>query len=508
MVDLYRDFILHHKSDTVRLLWSCPAPMKIHINPQAASPVFQQIVEQIHFAITADELPPGTRLPSIRRLATDLGIAPNTVSKAYRQLEFRGLLRARERSGYTVTLSATLSAAASRYQARGVSTDKREVHSAIDQVKPGIFPGAFCKVTEDFLSGNPNKCNVIHADGAGTKSIIAYLSYKESGDVRVFHGIAQDSIVMNLDDLLCVGGGERILISNTINRNAMNCPGEVISALIDGTEAFLTRLREQGVKIYSGGGETADVGDLTGTIIVDSCAVAMLNKQDIVTNKITQDLAIVGFSSTGKAAYEDGYNSGIGSNGLTSARHDILSHYYAEKYPETFDNSIDSNLIYCGPYMLDDPLPDSQLTMGEALLSPTRTYAPIIYRIREVLGQELKGIVHCSGGAQTKCLKSSKGIHYIKDNLFDTPPLFATIQKASGTDWHEMYQVFNMGHRMEVFVPHHRVTEVIDIAASFGVAAKQVGRTESSESPNRLTIIGPHLDRLNYAIVPQGTGKS
>ncbi len=469
--------------------------MKIHLSPQAASPVFQQIAQQIHFAITADELPPGTRLPSIRKVAADLGIAPNTVAKAYRQLEFRGLLKARERSGYTVAPPA----AASRYQARGVSSDKQEVHAALEPMQPGLFPGAFCKVTEDFLSGNPNKCNVIHADGAGTKSIIAYLSYKESGDVRVFHGIAQDSIVMNLDDLLCVGGFERILISNTINRNAMNCPGEVISALIEGTEAFLAKLRDQQVKIYSGGGETADVGDLTGTIMVDSCAVAMMNKQDIIANKITPELAIVGLASTGKAIYEDNYNSGIGSNGLTSARHDMLCHYYAEQYPETFDSSIDAQLVYCGPHMLDDPLAESPLTVGEALLSPTRSYAPVIYQIRELLRQELKGIVHCSGGAQTKCLKSGKDIHYIKDHLFAIPPLFAAIQQVSGTDWHEMYRVFNMGHRMEVFVPPRRVPEVIDIAASFGVSAMQIGRTEPSDTANRLTIIDPQGRQLRYA---------
>ena len=310
--------------------------MKINIQTNIATPVFQQIVDQVHFNISAGESLPGERLPSIRALATELGVAPNTVSKAYRQLEFRGLISAHDRSGYSVLAAAP----DSRYQARGVSADKAEVHNAVDKLEQGIFPGAFCKVTEDFLSGDPAKCNVIHADGAGTKSIVAYLWYKETGDASVFRGIAQDSIVMNLDDLLCVGVNGRILISNTVNRNALNCPGEVISELIDGTEAFLESMRKYGINIYSGGGETADVGDLTGTLVVDSCAVAVMNKADVITNNITSDLTIIGLSSTGKANYEQHANSGMGSNGLTNARHDMLSSHYADNYPVAFDLSL------------------------------------------------------------------------------------------------------------------------------------------------------------------------
>jgi phosphoribosylformylglycinamidine cyclo-ligase len=452
--------------------------MNIQINAASATPVFQQIVEQIHFAISAGELNAGEKLPSIRSIATDLGIAPNTVAKAYRQLEFRGLINAHDRSGYTVADHTQ----ESRYQARGVSADKTEVHSAVDKLEQGLFPGAFCKVTEDFLSGDPEKCNVIHADGAGTKSIVAYLWYKETGDATVFRGIAQDSIVMNLDDLLCVGVNGRILISNTVNRNALNCPGEVINELIEGTEAFLASMRDHGVNIYSGGGETADVGDLTGTLAVDSCAVAIMEKNQVITNDITPDLSIVGLSSTGMANYETAYNSGMGSNGLTSARHDMLSPYYAEKYPESFDGNVDPSLVYCGPYRLDDALPESDLSVGSAILSPTRTYAPVIYRIRHELGDALKGVVHCSGGAQTKCLRFGKSVHFIKDNLFPTPPLFSAIQSASNTSWEEMYKVFNMGHRMEVYVPHNQAEQVISIADSYGIEARVIGRTESSET--------------------------
>ena len=332
--------------------------MKISVQTNIAAPVFQQIVDQVHFAISAGELLPGERLPSIRAVATELGIAPNTVAKAYRQLEFRGLITAHDRSGYSVMAAVP----DSRYQARGVSADKTEVHNAVDKLEQGLFPGAFCKVTEDFLSGDPAKCNVIHADGAGTKSIVAYLWYKETGDASVFRGIAQDSIVMNLDDLLCVGVNGRILISNTVNRNALNCPGEVISELIDGTEEFLESMREHGINIYSGGGETADVGDLTGTLVVDSCAVAVMDKADVITNDITPDLAIIGLSSTGQANYEQHANSGMGSNGLTSARHDMLSSHYADNYPEAFDANLNPSLVYCGPYRLSDSLPGSEFS--------------------------------------------------------------------------------------------------------------------------------------------------
>ncbi|MFT7222117.1 MAG: phosphoribosylformylglycinamidine cyclo-ligase, partial [Candidatus Azotimanducaceae bacterium] len=410
----------------------------------------------------------------------------NTVAKAYRQLEFRGLIQAHSRSGYSVAPRAS----GSRYQARGVSSDKTEVHESVDQLDPGIFPGAFCKITEDFLSGDPNKCNVIHADGAGTKSIVAYLQYKETGDARVFEGIAQDSIVMNLDDLLCVGVNGRVLLSNTINRNALNCPGEVISALIEGTEKFLATMRDQGVALYSGGGETADVGDLTGTLAVDSCAVAIMNKSDVIANDIQGELAIVGLSSTGQATFETKPNSGMGSNGLTSARHDLLSKHYAEHYPESYDANVDPELVYCGPYRLQDALPGSDFSVGEAILSPTRSYAPVIYELRAQLGKAIAGIVHCSGGGQTKCLRFGRQVHFVKNNLFEPPPLFNTIQQASGTNWVEMYKVFNMGHRMEVYVPLEKVSEVIQISASFGIDAQQIGFTEPADS-NRLTLKTP-----------------
>jgi phosphoribosylformylglycinamidine cyclo-ligase len=466
--------------------------MKITIDNSSPTPVFQQIVDTIHFAINTGELVPGERLPSIRKLAGDNHIAANTVAKAFRQLEFRGLVIARDRSGYIVA-----NKDGGRYQARGVSSDKLEVHNVVDNLDAGAIPGAFCKVTEDYLGGDPAKCNIIHADGSGTKSIIAYLHYKETGDASIFRGIAQDSIVMNLDDLLCVGVNGRILISNTINRNAMNCPGEVISALIEGSEAFMAELRDHGVQIYSGGGETADVGDLTGSVVVDSCAVAIMKKQDIIRNNITADLAIVGLSSTGCAKYETKENSGMGSNGLTSARHDMLSHYYAEKYPESFDSNISESLIYCGPYKLGDPLPNSNLSVGEALLSPTRSYAPVIYKLLEEMPLEIKGLIHCSGGAQTKCLKFGEGVHYIKHDLFETPPVFSAIQSASGTSWEEMYKVFNMGHRMEIYVPGPRVSEVISVAHEFGIEAKQIGFTEAADT-NHLSLSSESGEDFSY----------
>jgi len=290
-----------------------------------------------------------------------------------------------------------------------------------------------------------------------------------------------------LDDLLCVGLNGRILVSNTINRNALNCPGEVVSALIEGSETFMAQLRDLGINIYSGGGETADVGDLTGTVVVDSCAVAIMKKSDVVRNDITSDLAIVGLSSTGQASYETHANSGIGSNGLTSARHDMLSNYYAENYPESFDPNVSKDLVYCGPYKLEDNLPNSPFSVGEAILSPTRTYAPIIQTALKEMGSDVKGIIHCSGGAQTKCIKFGRNVHFVKDNLFDTPPLFDEIQKTSGTSWEEMYKVYNMGHRMELYVPENQVDNLISIAESYGIDAKRIGHTESSDS-NRLTL--------------------
>ena len=460
--------------------------MKLDIDPTAASPVFQQLVDQIHFKINAGELPPGTRLPSIRALATEYHLATNTVAKAFRQLEFRGVLQSQDRSGYLVIEQDT---SIGRYQARGVSSDKTEVHQVVDKLDQGLFANAFCKITEDYLTGNPEQCNVIHADGSGTKSIVAYLSYKETGDPAVFRGIAQDSIVMNLDDLLCVGVNGRILISNTVNRNALNCPGEVVAALIAGSEDFLAQLRSFGVRIYSGGGETADVGDLTGTIVVDSCATAVMKKKDVITgDRIQPGLAIVGLSSTGQSSYEVHENSGIGSNGLTSARHEMLAHDYACKYPESFDANVARELVYCGPWKLEDPLPDSSLTVGEALLSPTRTYAPVIYRLLEEYPELIQGLVHCSGGAQTKCLKFGSGVHFIKDALFPTPAIFKAIQQASGTAWQEMYKVFNMGHRMEIYCAPADTDKVIAVAAGFAIDAKVIGRTEATNGANRLSL--------------------
>jgi len=460
--------------------------MKLKLDPKAATPVFQQLVEQIHFMVSSGELAAGAKLPSIRALADKHKLAINTVAKAMRQLEFRGLIQAQPRSGFVV---ASKDASIGRYQARGVSSDKTEVHKVVDKLDHGLFKHAFCKITEDFLTGNPDCCNVIHADGSGTKSILAYLAYKETGDAKVFHGIAQDSIVMNLDDLLCVGVNGRILLANTVNRNALNCPGEVIGALIEGSETFLKRLRSLGVKIYSGGGETADVGDLTGTLVVDSTAVAVMRKQDVITaSTIKPGMVIVGLSSTGQASYEDRENSGIGSNGLTSARHEMLSSYYADNYPESFDSNVAPDLRYCGPYRLHDPLPGSTMTVGDALLSPTRTYAPVIYQLLDEHPGLIRGLIHCSGGAQTKCLKFGDNIHFIKDKLFPTPPIFKTIQKVSGTAWKEMYKVFNMGHRMEVYCTPQDAKTVIKVAKGFNINAKIIGRTEASKKGNSLSL--------------------
>lgn len=354
----------------------------------------------------------------------------------------------------------------------------------------GLFPGAFCKITRDYLTNDSTKCSIIHSDGSGTKSILAYLQYKETSDASVFKGIAQDSIVMNLDDLICVGAVENILISSTLNRNARRCPGEVISALIQGTEEVLENLRDAGVSIFSGGGETADVGDLTGTILVDSCAVVSMKRNRVIDGtQIKPGLAIVGLSSTGKSRGEKSENSGIGSNGLTSARHDILSSYYAKKYPETLDTLTPKKLVYSGKYKLSDPFPGlKNQTIGDALLSPTRSYAPLIAALVKENFQAIKGLVHCSGGGQTKCLRFGKNVHFIKDNLFSTPPLFNLIQKESGTDLKEMYQVFNMGHRMEIYCEPKDTVWIIQAAKNFGIQAQVIGRTESADKKNHLTI--------------------
>lgn len=381
---------------------------------------------------------------------------------------------------------------AGRYAARGVSATKKDVHAAVDRLDRGLFPNAFCKITPDFLTGRPDFCNVIHADGSGTKSLIAYLHYRETGDVSVFHGIAQDSIVMNIDDLLCVGVTGGILLSSTINRNARNIPGEVIAALIEGTERVLARLREFGLTIHSGGGETADVGDLTPTLTVDSCAVAVLPRAEVIGgDNIVPGLEIIGISSAGKANYEDSVNSGIGSNGLTSARHDLLANDYARRYPETADPHTPPELVYCGPWKLSDSLPGSPLTVGEALLSPTRTYAPIIRDLLCHNRAAIRGLIHCSGGGQTKCLRFGRSVHFVKDNLMPAPPIFSAIQQASKTTWREMFQVYNMGHRMEVYCDPKDSSWILERIRTFGVEADVIGHTEPSAAPggsNHITI--------------------
>ena len=373
--------------------------------------------------------------------------------------------------------------ASQRYESRGVSSDKKEVHDVVDQMDRGLFPGAFCKVTADYLTGDPEKCNLIHADGSGTKSILAYLYYRETGNPAVFRGIAQDSIVMNVDDLLCAGVTGKILLSSTVNRNARNFPGEALAELIQGTDDFLETLRKHGVEVVSGGGETADVGDLTGTVTVDSCTVAVMEREKVVDNSmIGPGLAILGLASYGKASYETIENSGISSNGLTSARHDLLSPYYRENFPETYDSNTDPDLIYCGPYKMEDSLPGSQMTVGGALLSPTRTYAPVMHKLLTRHRSRIVGLVHCSGGGQTKCIRFGKNVHFIKDSLLPVPAVFQEIQKASGASWKEMYQVFNMGHRMEVYCLPEDAPALLDEIKPFDIEAQIIGRTEPSDA--------------------------
>lgn len=377
-----------------------------------------------------------------------------------------------------------------RYAQRGVSAEKEDVHKAIKNVDKGLFPKAFCKIIPDHLTNDEEYCLIMHADGAGTKSSLAYMYWKETGDLSVWKGIAQDALIMNIDDLLCVGATDNILLSSTIGRNKNLIPGEVISAIINGTEELIKELKGFGVEIHSTGGETADVGDLVRTIIVDSTVTARIKKSNVVDNaNIQPGDVIVGLSSSGQATYEKEYNGGMGSNGLTSARHDVFNKTLAEKYPESFDNSIPTELIYSGSKQLIDKVEDSPLDAGKLVLSPTRTYAPII---KEILSQltpkEIHGMVHCSGGAQTKILHFVENLHIIKDNMFDVPPLFKLIQEESKTDWKEMYQVFNMGHRMEIYLPEEFAQQIINISKSFGVDAKIVGRVEAQENGKKLTI--------------------
>jgi phosphoribosylformylglycinamidine cyclo-ligase len=374
-----------------------------------------------------------------------------------------------------------------RYNLRGVSAGKEDVHNAIKNVDKGLFPKAFCKIVPDYLTGDPDHCIVMHADGAGTKSSLAYMYWKETGDLSVWKGIAQDALIMNIDDLLCVGATENILLSSTIGRNKNLVPGEVISAIINGTEELLENLRSHGIGIHSTGGETADVGDLVRTIIVDSTVVCRMKRSDVISNhNIQPGDVIVGLASYGQATYENEYNGGMGSNGLTSARHDVFAHYLAEKYPESFDPMVPKELVYSGSKKLNDGTSTS-LDAGKLVLSPTRTYAPVIKRLLETHRDKIHGMVHCSGGAQTKVLHFVDGVHIIKDDLFPVPPLFEMIQKESGTDWKEMYKVFNMGHRMELYVHAEVAQELIAISTSFGIEAKIVGRVEKSDSTS-LTI--------------------
>ncbi len=374
----------------------------------------------------------------------------------------------------------------SRYARRGVSSSKEDVHNAIRKIDKGIYPKAFCKIIPDTLTGDDSSCLIMHADGAGTKSSLAYMYWKETGDMSVWKGVAQDAIVMNTDDLLCVGVTSGILLSSTIGRNKRLIPGEVISAIINGTEEFLQSMRDLGVDIWSTGGETADVGDLVRTIIVDSTVTARMKRSDVISNDgIKAGCYIVGLSSFGQAAYETEYNGGMGSNGLTSARHDVFANYLASKYPESYDNGVPSDLVYTGKYKLTDKVEveGRTMTMGKLVLSPTRTYAPIIREVLRHYRGNLHGMVHCSGGGQTKVLHFIDNVHVIKDNLFDVPFLFQAIQEQSETPWNEMYCVFNMGHRMELYVDPSVANDIVKISREFGVDARVIGRVEASETP-------------------------
>ena len=375
-----------------------------------------------------------------------------------------------------------------RYNQRGVSADKEDVHAAIKNVDKGLFPKAFCKIVPDYLTGDQDYCIIMHADGAGTKSSLAYMYWKETGDISVWKGIAQDALVMNIDDLLCVGATDNILLSSTIGRNKNLIPGEIISAIINGTEDLLEELRKYGIEIRSTGGETADVGDLVRTIIVDSTVMTRMKRSEVITNAHIQDGdVIIGFASFGQAVYEDRYNGGMGSNGLTSARHDVFGKDLSEKYAESFDPSIPSYLVYSGSKGLIDKIEGVPLDAGQLVLSPTRTYAPVIKKILESHRKNIHGMVHCSGGAQTKVLHFVDDLHVIKDNLFPVPPLFQLIKEQSGTDWKEMYKVFNMGHRMEIYLSPEFADEIITISESFGVDARIVGRVKAYEG-KKLTI--------------------
>ncbi len=384
-----------------------------------------------------------------------------------------------------------------RYMLRGVSAAKEDVHNAIKNIDKGIFPQAFCKIIPDILGGDPEYCNIMHADGAGTKSSLAYMYWKETGDLSVWKGIAQDAIVMNTDDLLCVGAVDNILVSSTIGRNKMLVPGEVISAIINGTDEILASMREMGIGIYATGGETADVGDLVRTIIVDSTVTCRMRRSDVIDNaNIRPGDVIVGLASFGRATYEDSYNGGMGSNGLTSARHDVFSKYLAEKYPESYDHAVPEQLVYSGGFRLDDKVEGAPVGAGKLVLSPTRTYAPVIKKILDVKRPKIHGMVHCTGGAQTKVLHFvGEDCRVIKDNMFPIPPLFRIIKEQSDTDWQEMYKVFNMGHRMEIYVSPEDAGEIISISKSFNIDAQIVGHIENGM---RSLLIKSEYGEFNY----------
>ena len=379
-----------------------------------------------------------------------------------------------------------------RYDLRGVSASKEDVHNAIKNVDKGLYPKAFCKIIPDYLGGDDEYCNIMHADGAGTKSSLAYVYWRETGDMSVWKGIAQDALIMNIDDLLCVGATDNILLSSTLGRNKHLIPGDVIAAIINGTEELLAELKEMGVTIHSTGGETADVGDLVRTIIVDSTVTCRMKRADVINNaNIRGGDVIVGLSSCGTATYEKGYNGGMGSNGLTSARHDVFAKYLADKYPESYDAAVPTELVYSGNVALTDSVEGAPINAGQLVLSATRTYAPVIKKILDEMRPKIHGMVHCSGGAQTKIMHFVTDKHVIKDNLFPIPPLFKLIQEQSGTDWKEMYKVFNMGHRMEIYLAPEDAERVIEISKSFNIDAQIVGRVEDA-AQNSLTIISPY----------------
>lgn len=369
-----------------------------------------------------------------------------------------------------------------RYMLRGVSASKEDVHNAIKNIDKGLYPKAFCKIIPDILGNDPEYCNIMHADGAGTKSSLAYAYWRETGDLSVWKGIAQDALIMNIDDLICVGAVDNILVSSTIGRNKNLIPGSVISAIINGTDELLAELREMGVGAYAAGGETADVGDLVRTIIVDSTVTCRMKRSEVIDNaNIRPGDVIVGLASFGQAAYEKEYNGGMGSNGLTSARHDVFGKYIAKKYPETYDHDVPDELVYSGSLKLTDKVPGTPLDAGRLVLSPTRTYAPVVKKVIDLLRGKIHGMIHCSGGAQTKILHFVENVHVIKDNMFPIPPLFRTIQEQSNTDWSEMYKVFNCGHRFEIYLPEEYAQQVMEISRSFDIDARIVGRVESSD---------------------------